>query len=67
MSQFTSQEKNYVKGVFGNDLKDGTISLVELQKELLDLKSNQTDPLSDHDVRRLKDRLCSAMIDKIKQ
>ncbi|MCX6730045.1 MAG: hypothetical protein NT058_00905 [Candidatus Portnoybacteria bacterium] len=67
MSQFTGQEKNYIRGVFGKDLKDGTISLVELQKELMDLKTNQHDPLSDQDVQRLKGKLSSVMIDKIKQ
>ncbi|MFH1129335.1 MAG: hypothetical protein V1686_01200 [Patescibacteria group bacterium] len=67
MPQLTSQEKSYIKGVFGKDLKDGTISMSELQKELTDLKSNHTDPLSDQDVQRLKGRLSSVMIDKIKQ
>jgi len=67
MSQFTGQEKNYIRGVFGKDLKDGTISISELQKELMDLKTNQHDPLSDQDVQRLKGRLSSVMIDKIKR
>ncbi len=67
MSQLTSKEKTYVRGVFGKDLKDGKISLTELQKELIDLKNNQTDPLSDQDVQRIKGRLSSVMIDKIKQ
>jgi len=67
MTQFTSKEKTYVRGVFGKDLKDGTISIPELQKELMDLKSNHIDPLSDRDVQQLKGRLSSTMIDKIKQ
>ena len=67
MTQFTSKEKTYVRGVFGKDLKDGKISIPELQKELMDLKSNHTDPLSDKDVERLRGKLSGVMIDKIKQ
>jgi len=65
--QLTSQEKSYIKGVFGKDLKDGTINIAELKKELMDLKSNKTDPLSDQDVQRIKGKLSGIMVDKWNQ
>jgi len=67
MPQLTSQEKTYIKGVFGKDLKDGTINIEELKRELMDLKSNQHDPLSDQDVQKIKGKLSGIMIDKINQ
>ncbi len=65
--QLTSQEKSYIRGVFGKDLKDGSINIDELKRELLELKNNRTDPLSDRDVQKIKERLSEIMIDKIKQ
>jgi hypothetical protein len=65
--QLSGQERTYIKGVFGRDTKDGNISIPELKKELEALKSNQTDPLSDQDVQRLKGRLSGLMIDKLNQ
>ncbi|HNU96893.1 MAG TPA: hypothetical protein PLF70_02045 [Candidatus Portnoybacteria bacterium] len=60
----TSQEKNYIKGVFGKSLKDGSINIEELKKELTELKNNQTDPLSDQDVQKIKEKLSGIMTDK---
>lgn len=63
----TSQEKIYIKGVFGRDLKDGSINIDELKRELIELKSNQSDPLSDQDVRKIKEKLSGIMVDKWNQ
>jgi hypothetical protein len=63
----TDQEKTYIKGVFGRDLKDGSINIEELKRELVELKSNQSDPLSDQDVRKIKEKLSGIMIDKWNQ
>jgi hypothetical protein len=65
--QLTGQEKNYIRGVFGKDLKDGSINIAELKKELMDLKSNKTDPLSDQDVQKIKGRLSGIIVDKWNQ
>jgi hypothetical protein len=63
----TDKEKTYIKGVFGNALKDGSINVDELKRELTELKSNQSDPLNDHDVRKIKEKLSGIMIDKWKE
>lgn len=65
--QLTGQEKTYIKGVFGDNLKDGNIDIPELKKELEELKSNRIDPLSDQDVQRIKGKLSGMMIDKLNQ
>ena len=62
--QLTSKERTYVKGVFGKDLRDGTINMAELHKELSELKSNKVDPISDQDVKRIKDKLSGIIVDK---
>jgi Ca2+-binding EF-hand superfamily protein len=63
----TDKEKTYIKGVFSKDLKDGSINIDELKKELTELKSNQTDPLSDNDVRKIKEKLSGIMVEKWKR
>ena len=63
--QLTGKERTYVEGVFGNDLRDGIINIAELHKELSELKSNKTDPISDQDVKRIKEKLSGIMIDKL--
>ena len=64
INNLTDKEKTYIKGVFSKDLKDGSINIEELKRELMDLKSNQTDPLSDQDVQKIKGRLSGIMVDK---
>ena len=60
----TSQERIFLQGAFGNDLKDGTISIDELKKEIISLKANKKDILSDEDIEKVRDKLSGAIVNK---
>ena len=56
ISVLSPEEREYVKGVFRGDLKDG-ITITELKKAVRDLERNYRDSLDYNEVKKIKEKL----------
>jgi hypothetical protein len=57
------REREYLKGIFANDLKDGKITEQELKRRILDLKHNHGDILDEKEVEQVKRKLYGELED----
>lgn len=64
IKSLTWQERSFLEGAFANELKDGTINIDELKKEIAELKANKKDMLGDGDVQRIKEKLSGIIVSK---
>jgi hypothetical protein len=57
------REREYLKGVFSSDLKDGIITERELRRRMSDLRHNHGDILDEKEVEQVKRKLFGELED----